>query len=77
LQRGWPTVDKSFGHNRSLDDNKRLGLNSVAALPFASANFRRKTSHANHNNWHIAPFGNPLPQQAANPNPKALGSKVS
>jgi hypothetical protein len=34
-------------------------------------------SGANQNNWHIAPFGNPLPQQAANPNPKALGSKVS
>ena len=55
--RGRPTHDKSLGHNRSL------GHNGDAALPFASTNIERKTGHANQNNWYIAIFNEPLPQQ--------------
>ena len=78
FQRGRPTLDRSLGHNRSLSaynrslgHNRSLGYNGLAALPFTSANFQRKTGHANQNNWHIAIFSDPLRQQAAVPHPQA------
>ena len=44
----------------------------VSPLFHFTSNFRRKTGHANQNNWHIAIFGDPLRQQAATPHPKPL-----
>ena len=64
---GRPTLDESLGHD------KVVAYNNFAALPFASANVKRKTGDANQSNWHIAIFNEPLGQQIA-PSPYSLGS---
>ena len=73
FHRGRLTLDKSLSHDRRRRHNKSVGYNDIVALPFATANVDRKTDHANHNNWQIAIFIDPLRQQT-DPSPCPLGS---